>query len=245
MRGAVSSKGNVLFLILVAVVLFAALSYAVTQSSRGGGSVSQEQVKIAASQIVQHAVNVHQAVTRMTLVRGVTEDEVCFAGEGWEAGIEYNSYNHADCADNENRVFHPDGGGVAWVAPDPSWMSYDPAITGTPTWSRERWIYTGDIAVESVGTSEPELIAFLGPITEELCMEINTNLGVSTSFANDDYVCCGWDVAKVFGISTPRYNHDSTIGDQDAAYEGVRTGCSRDRDTPVNLYYFWHVLIER
>ena len=236
-------SGNVLFLILIAVVLFAALSYAVTQSSRGGGSVSQEQVKIAASQILQHAVSVQQAIARMMLVKGSSEDAICFAHEGWAAGIEYNSYDHADCADNENRVFHPDGGGVAWMSPDPSWMNQD--ATGTPAWAKDRWIYTGDISVLNVGTAAPELLAFLGPVTEEVCTEINSNMGVSTSFSPHDYVCCGWDVAKVFGFSTPRYSQDTTIGDQNSDYGGVRTGCARDNSSAPYNYYFWHVLIER
>jgi hypothetical protein len=58
-----SRSGNVLFLILIAVALFAALSYAVTSSSRSSGAqIGADQARIMAAEIRQYASSIEQAI---------------------------------------------------------------------------------------------------------------------------------------------------------------------------------------
>ena len=53
-----NSHGNALFLILIAVALFAMLAYAVTQTSRGGGNASKEKAQLIAIEEMEEAARV-------------------------------------------------------------------------------------------------------------------------------------------------------------------------------------------
>lgn len=73
-------NGNVLFLILIAVALFAALSYAVTQSSRSSSSdASRENARLIASNFMSLFSQIDSAVTRLQISNGCTDDEMGFA----------------------------------------------------------------------------------------------------------------------------------------------------------------------
>ena len=237
-----SSKGNVLFLILIAVALFAALSYAVTQSSRGGGNADQETLALNASQMVQFAQDVDFAVKRLMLVGGYDKSEISFEYDG-------NAVN-GNCGDDRCKVFHPDGGGVIyWDMPE-SWRQ--PAGTygaSAPLW---RWNFSKDSPVIDVGTncadaSCNDVMLLYRAINRELCIEINNQLGIdnpsgeppeNTVRTNND-----WNGSMTF------YNASESVGNLDtnepqAVLNGQYTGCFRDPHTADLAYHFYHVVIE-
>lgn len=98
-----SSKnaGNVLFLILIAVALFAALSYAVTSSSRSGtGSTTKEKAQLSQGVIDSYTSAINAGTLRLQM-RGCTSIDYT-PPAGWGA------------EDHKCHLFHPDGGGVIY-----------------------------------------------------------------------------------------------------------------------------------
>jgi type II secretory pathway pseudopilin PulG len=97
-------NGNILFIILIAVALFAALSYAVTQSSRGGSKdASAELLELHTSEIFQYVASVQNALLRLRVVNG------CTATENTKNMItfQYDSDGDGDWNDNDEDYHNP------------------------------------------------------------------------------------------------------------------------------------------
>jgi len=100
-----SQKGNVLFLILIAVALFAALSYAVTSSSRSSGKDSSaETLRLQYSTIQSYVTAMRSSLTRM-IIGGIAVEEI-----GFDPPVDWGPLSAAALQRN---LFHPSGGGFS------------------------------------------------------------------------------------------------------------------------------------
>jgi len=157
-----NEKGNALFLVLIAVVLFAALSYAVTQSGRSNGDASKEQRVLTASKMVDYTATLQQTVMRMTLM-GVTPASLDFTHNGTQSG--------------ESAVFATDGGNMYYEStPDEIWSS-----------TTSGWEFKTTVSVIDVGSPANDVFLSTGNgfanacIKKNVCEQINTGLGLSIS----------------------------------------------------------------
>ena len=170
------TAGNALFLILIAVALFAALSYAVTQSGRGSGTIDREQLDLAISDVLQYYGAVQSAVQRLILAGGCTETTVRF----WHAD-RANSGSNAHYGDGSNpscQVFDPAGGAVEYRE--------RPAALSSAVGSDEIMVF--GIRVQGFGSSDGSAnadghgighdLVMVTNVTREACIQVNNRMGI-------------------------------------------------------------------
>ena len=173
-------NGNALFLILIAVALFAALSYAVTQSGRGGGGIDRETAALSASQLVQYGALAETAINRMRIASGCANNEFSFERAPFD-GTDAAYVNAAANArgDFACHFYHPNGG--AMIEFDAS------SAAGLSTGSPEVEFY-GTALVLGSGTGtldvagrddQTEITLFIRNMTEEACTQISREAGLN------------------------------------------------------------------
>ncbi len=226
-------RGNVMFYILIAVALLAALITAVAQSGRGSiKQVGEEKSRLLASEITEYANSIANAVAQLRL-RGVKETDLCFDDANWGGA----NYNHAGCGDDINKIFHLSGGGITWKnAPE---MAMDNAAAPDDLWH----IYA-DNEVQNIGTTCgaaacADLILVVNELSLEVCKQINTLLDVTdpdTAPPGDT----GIGTTRYIGV----YGYDETIGNEASELSGKTAACLHETAAP-NEYVFYKVLIAR
>lgn len=162
-----SEKGNVLFLILIAVALFAALSYVVTQSTRSGsGSTEREQNILSSAQMTQYPTALRTALIRMVLA-GTPIEHVAFNSTA-------PFYSSAISRTEAVYVFSPKGGAAIYQEA-PADLMASGAATG--------WTFNADNRVPGIGLDDVgsgnDVIAFLSGVSNGVCKQVNEELGVN------------------------------------------------------------------
>lgn len=154
-----NARGSVLWIILIAVALLAALSFAVTSSGRVGGTFgSDDKATLAASGVLDYVRNA-QAVVQQMVFDGNTSAQLDFTKPG-EASFETAPF--------DKKVFHPGGGAL------PVLKIWDELLAknASPT----AGIYFINNAIDDIGTFEPELMMIFLEIHPEICKKLNLKL---------------------------------------------------------------------
>ncbi|MDD9899966.1 MAG: hypothetical protein OXT65_03205 [Alphaproteobacteria bacterium] len=228
-----------MFLILIAVALFAALSYAVTQSGRGSGSLDREQALLEAVDIVQYVALVEQAWTRLLLTGGCTRQQISFdfsPGSGGEKNA--NAPSDLSC-----HIFSSNGGGVR--LPDEMMTAY----SGQRGWTEvDRYAFPGiGVSNDTSGSYciGCELFFVYHGLSDEACRNINSKYSPNADFSANDTT----DFPDMFYVHYNAYDGDfSTTGgywyETEAGGElnGAQTFCVKEyngNEQNVFLHLLW------
>lgn len=212
----ISQKGSAIFIILIAIALFAALSFAVGDMMRSGNAdmAGEQKAVVLASEMVDFGSNLKNAVQSIRISNGCEEDEISFTR------VASDAYEHSPVQPNGCKIFHGSGGGVSYLAPPDDVTSND-------------WVFTGANIVDDVGTAAPDLVAVLRDIPQGLCNAINNRLGLSTTLTADTTID--------FTVFTGSYASTQTM-DQAG---GDPAGCLLFDNGGTDEYLFYQVLIGR
>lgn len=230
-------SGNIFFWIFIMIVLFGALSWAMSQGSRSGSNtISSENAKLAAAEILDVGKKMRDAVQQLR-INGCSDTEISFEGE---PSTGYNYVNPLSPGP-QCRVFHPNGAGFS---------------TSKPSVGRVGWAMIGVHCYEGLGSSNicdpttTELELNLIDIPDQVCIEINKIAGIGVAGAApplENYT--NW--INQWGIGSPFIGTYTGVNNVTWKIEGIGAsgktfGCYEDAlGSSAGENIFYYILIAR
>lgn len=228
-------RGNALFLILIAVALFAALAYAVTVSDRDKGSISKEKMILSTARMTQFMAIVHAKIELMT-AGGLPLNQLKVNNDlTVSTGGALLTPAMGTPADPAPYLFHPQGGGVTPIVftditkPCTACGSSDTAVGNFVF----LWANFVGVGTSSIATGADLSLGVPG-LTNDACIEINKrfNPAMGTTIPVYDFMTARFTAAP----DQPSLGLSSGTG-----LNGAQDFCFRESYTGARNFYV-HIL---
>ena len=157
-----NQNGNVLFIVLMAVVLIGALTAALRGTTQSNANIDNETLIIRAAEIKSHANEIERAIL-FIMQEGKSEADIRFSHPN--APTDYGDLESD--TDQTDQVFSPTGGAATYRTPPEGVNDASP------------WEFYGHTALPNTGSDAAELVAVLPNVTQSFCDLINRNAGFS------------------------------------------------------------------
>lgn len=189
MKNTNTQSGNVFIYIFLAIALFGALTFALSQGTRSGASsLTEEQASIAANEILAYSDLISQTIQKLKL-RGCTDTEISF-----ENSFDSNYDNPNSPTDGRCGVFDVNGGALNWKEIPEN--ARDTSFKGTDT-KYGQVIYTDEFCIPGLGSatfgcafsgnsSDKSLAIGFSYIRKEVCMALNRLLNLPDDPGGED-----------------------------------------------------------
>lgn len=221
-------RGNVLFMILLAVVLIGLLTAAVLRTNRPeGANIDKEALIIRASEAQRAASEFERGILFIVQQNGKSESTLRFAHP--QAHTDYGDL--PGDTDKSDQLFDKSGGGATYREAPPE------VNDGS------KWEFFGGTALPEVGSDKADLIAVLPNVTQAFCTRVNELNGQTSQQPLDDDDCLNpgasgrFDNGTQFETLSPNTVDESTFTKKPALQ-----ACVKCDD---NTYQFYHVLLAR
>lgn len=232
-RARTSQNGSAFFIILIAIAMFAMLSYAVSQGSRSSASsLNAEQTIIAAQEILSYANTVAKAVQRMRLA-GCKDTEISADSSAMP------QVNAAAPADESCHIASLKGGKVNMQYRVPPAYHVDASDPDSGA-----WLITASDDITGVGTNGcsdetcADLTLTVFDVKPEICAAMNKLLGIDTMPADTDY---DRSILWVGAYDSSPNEVGNTVAG--VPMRGKTAACLNE--TGSNSYIFYQILIAR
>lgn len=243
-------RGNVLIIIFIAIALFAALSFAVSDMMRGGSpnSISKETAKLAADEIVDYARTVRQAVQNIRISNGCEDTQISFEKAPFD-GSDAGYVNASAPSDNSCHVFNLSGGSINYFIPDTDWL--DGSLSAGTLYGE--WYVPDGVCIQGIGNGtgtcqsdgidNEDIVLVLPYLKQEICVQINEKLGLSSgSAAPPTETNDAWPVT--YDKFTGPFTEDKIFSGHNNAIAGCFEG-DTGRVPNAGSYHFYQVIVPR